>query len=151
MAGVALPAAAAAAPAAGDGAGLHAELLPNASPATTQGVVSELIWITLPGGCVTEILALEGAPAPPLDAGAGLAPPGVAAGLLPPAGAGLGLLGVELGAPGEAAAGVEPPVEPPAAGVAAPAVAEGAGPGLGLGAAAPPKPLNAVATSFEDR
>jgi hypothetical protein len=41
------------------GADPHAVLLPNASPATTHGVVSELIWILLPGGCVMEMVALE--------------------------------------------------------------------------------------------
>ena len=33
--------------------------LPNAKPAITHGVVSELTWMLLPGGCVIAIVALE--------------------------------------------------------------------------------------------
>ncbi len=47
------------APVADAGADPHVVLLPNASPATTQGVVSELIWILLPGGWVMAIVAFE--------------------------------------------------------------------------------------------
>ena len=37
----------------------QALVFPNASPATTHGVVSELIWKLLPGGCVMETVALD--------------------------------------------------------------------------------------------
>jgi hypothetical protein len=41
---------------------------PNAKPAITHGVVSELTWILLPGGCVIASVALEeAAAAPPPD------------------------------------------------------------------------------------
>jgi hypothetical protein len=41
------------------GAEVQAVAFPNASPATTHGVVSELIRMLLPGGCVMAIVALE--------------------------------------------------------------------------------------------
>ena len=75
----------------------HAVLFPDAKPAVTHAVVSELNWMLLPGGCVTVMLA-------PVGAGAGL---GVELA------AGVGVAGV----PG-AAGGVARPVNAAATSVA---------------------------------
>jgi hypothetical protein len=86
----------------------HAFVFPNDNPATTQGVVSELSWIALPGGCVMAIVAAD-------VPGAGIAVEAVVV-------AGLAALadGVEL-AVVDAAAAVPPEllVEPALAGASA--------------------------------
>jgi hypothetical protein len=116
----------------------QAVALPNAKPVTTQGVVSELIWMLLPGGWAMAIVAFEEtAPDGALVAPAvgGLA----AEAAVPDGGAEVVLLGVAL-----AAAGVVG--EELALVAAAGAVAAG-----GADAAAGARLENAVATSEEDR
>jgi hypothetical protein len=109
----------------------HGVGLPSASPATTQGVLSELISILLPGGCVMAMVAVEevATGADELVAAGGAAEDEVV--VVAP--------GVELAAAGVVAEGVA------AEGVAAAAA------GVAAGAAADERPENAVATSEEDR
>lgn len=126
-------------PAGGDAADADPQAfeVPKASPATTQGVVSEVIVMLLPGGCVTAMVALPEPAAVVLGTVGGVTGMGVVG-----TGDVVGAGGVDAG--GDVGAGE-------VGGVVADGVGAGGVVGAGVDGAAPPRLVKAAATSEEDR